>query len=66
MTNILYEFQITVDGEYQKHYIRAKGMDEAVRQLKKAINNKSYILISAQKKGDKTWITEQLTNDTPR
>ena len=39
MTNILYEFQITVDGEYQKHYIRAKGMDNAVRQLKKLINN---------------------------
>ena len=53
MTNILYEFQITVDGEYQKHYIRAKGMDNAVRQLKKLINNKRYTLISAQKKGDK-------------
>lgn len=53
MSDILYEFQITVEGEYQKHYIRAKGMDDAVRQLKKLINNKRYTLISVQKKGEK-------------
>lgn len=53
MSDILYEFQITVEGQYQKHYIRAKGMDEAVRLLKKLINNKRYTLISAQKKGEK-------------